>query len=593
MMHYPNPNQHNNDNTPLGRIILVVALSIAFFGIYMVLFPPKQPPKPTQTQTTQNLENAKAPAQGTPAPNSLDSLEDTKAQEARTHDLALKDSLIAIIQSQDFEIEIDALGRIRQVSLKDKKFTHDEQESLFSIIGSLLGFGSSKKEHIEKLPLFGDLELKPLEMRFSDGVINQKAYNTPYVLQNSQSPRIDFSGESQTIVLTQNLGEVRISKTLTFYRNLAYDVRIEVSNPNIEYFISNGMRPMGDKDTYAFRGVLLKKEDGSIQKLEDGDGERRDFPKASFVASVDRYYTSLFFTPDVAKGLYVSLDSDRSKNPMPYVRANGESVLQGYIGPKDFKILESINPSLSDVVEYGIITFFARWVFWLLAWLYDVCGNWGWAIVLLTIIVRIVLYPLSYKGMVSMQKLKDLAPKMKEIQERYKGDPQKLQMHMMELYKKHGANPLGGCLPLLLQIPVFFAIYRVLYNAIELKNSEWILWINDLSAIDPYFVLPVLMGVSMYVSQRLTPSNFTDPMQEKIFKMLPWFFMIFFIIFPFPAGLVLYWTVNNIFSIIQQISINAMLERKKQAEIAQHHAQNHFKEHKKEHKGGKYEKNRG
>ncbi|WP_394994710.1 membrane protein insertase YidC [uncultured Helicobacter sp.] len=592
-MHYPNPNQHNNDNTPLGRIILVVALSIAFFGIYMVLFPPKQPPKPTQTQTTQNLENAKAPAQGTPAPNSLDSLEDTKAQEARTHDLALKDSLIAIIQSQDFEIEIDALGRIRQVSLKDKKFTHDEQESLFSIIGSLLGFGSSKKEHIEKLPLFGDLELKPLEMRFSDGVINQKAYNTPYVLQNSQSPRIDFSGESQTIVLTQNLGEVRISKTLTFYRNLAYDVRIEVSNPNIEYFISNGMRPMGDKDTYAFRGVLLKKEDGSIQKLEDGDGERRDFPKASFVASVDRYYTSLFFTPDVAKGLYVSLDSDRSKNPMPYVRANGESVLQGYIGPKDFKILESINPSLSDVVEYGIITFFARWVFWLLAWLYDVCGNWGWAIVLLTIIVRIVLYPLSYKGMVSMQKLKDLAPKMKEIQERYKGDPQKLQMHMMELYKKHGANPLGGCLPLLLQIPVFFAIYRVLYNAIELKNSEWILWINDLSAIDPYFVLPVLMGVSMYVSQRLTPSNFTDPMQEKIFKMLPWFFMIFFIIFPFPAGLVLYWTVNNIFSIIQQISINAMLERKKQAEIAQHHAQNHFKEHKKEHKGGKYEKNRG
>ena len=592
-MHYPNPNQHNNDNTPLGRIILVVALSIAFFGVYMVLFPPKQPPKPTQTQTTQNLENPKAPAQGTPAPNSLDSLEDTKAQEARTHDLALKDSLIAIIQSQDFEIEIDALGRIRQVSLKDKKFTHDEQESLFSIIGSLLGFGSSKKEHIEKLPLFGDLELKPLEMRFSDGVINQKAYNTPYVLQNSQSPRIDFSGESQTIVLTQNLGEVRISKTLTFYRNLAYDVRIEVSNPNIEYFISNGMRPMGDKDTYAFRGVLLKKEDGSIQKLEDGDGERRDFPKASFVASVDRYYTSLFFTPDVAKGLYVSLDSDRSKNPMPYVRANGESVLQGYIGPKDFKILESINPSLSDVVEYGIITFFARWVFWLLAWLYDVCGNWGWAIVLLTIIVRIVLYPLSYKGMVSMQKLKDLAPKMKEIQERYKGDPQKLQMHMMELYKKHGANPLGGCLPLLLQIPVFFAIYRVLYNAIELKNSEWILWINDLSAIDPYFVLPVLMGVSMYVSQRLTPSNFTDPMQEKIFKMLPWFFMIFFIIFPFPAGLVLYWTVNNIFSIIQQISINAMLERKKQAEIAQHHAQNHFKEHKKEHKGGKYEKNRG
>ena len=579
-MYYPNPNQHNNDNTPLGRIMLVVVLSIAFFGIYMYLFPPKQSNTKAPATTQNTPVDSVSPISASQAPTTKDAL-----QQVSTHNLAIKDSLIAIIESEDFEIEIDALGRIRQVSLKDKKFTHDEQESLFSIVGSWLGFGSSKKEHIEKLPLFGDLELKPLEMRFSDVGINKKAYNTPYVLQktSNQGNRIAFDGESQNIVLTQDLGDVRITKTLTFYRNLSYDVRIEVSNPNLEYFISNGMRPMGDKDTYAFRGVLLKKEDGSIQKIEDGDGERKDFPKASFVASVDRYYTSLLFTPDVAKGLYISLDSDGSKNPMPYVRSSGESVLQGYIGPKDFKILESINPNLTDVVEYGMITFFARWVFWLLAWLYDVCGNWGWSIVLLTLIVRVILYPLSYKGMVSMQKLKDLAPKMKEIQERYKGDPQKLQMHMMELYKKHGANPLGGCLPLLLQIPVFFAIYRVLYNAIELKNSAWIFWINDLSAIDPYFVLPVLMGVSMYVSQRLTPSNFTDPMQEKIFKMLPWFFMVFFIIFPFPAGLVLYWTINNIFSIIQQMSINAMLERKKQAQIAQHHAQNHFKEH----KGGK------
>ncbi|MFC3867349.1 membrane protein insertase YidC [Helicobacter equorum] len=579
-MYYPNPNQHNNDNTPLGRIMLVVVLSIAFFGIYMYLFPPKQPNTQAPVATQHTSVDSVSPISASRAPNTKDIL-----QQATTHNLAIKDSLIAIIESADFEIEIDALGRVRQVSLKDKKFTHDEQESLFSIVGSWLGFGSSKKEHIEKLPLFGDLELKPLEMRFSDVAINKKAYNTPYVLEktSNQGNRIVFNGESQNIVLTQDLGDVRITKTLTFYRNLSYDVRIEVSNPNLEYFISNGMRPMGDKDTYVFRGVLLKKEDGSIQKIEDGDGERKDFPKASFVASVDRYYTTLLFTPDVAKGLYMSLDSDGSKNPMPYVRSSGESVLQGYIGPKDFKILESINPNLTDVVEYGMITFFARWVFWLLAWLYDVCGNWGWSIVLLTLIVRVILYPLSYKGMVSMQKLKDLAPKMKEIQERYKGDPQKLQMHMMELYKKHGANPLGGCLPLLLQIPVFFAIYRVLYNAIELKNSAWIFWINDLSAIDPYFVLPVLMGVSMYVSQRLTPSNFADPMQEKIFKMLPWFFMIFFIIFPFPAGLVLYWTINNIFSIIQQMSINAMLERKKQAQIAQHHAQNHFKEH----KGGK------
>ena len=201
--------------------------------------------------------------------------------------------------------------------------------------------------------------------------------------------------------------------------------------------------------------------------------------------------------------------------------------------------------------------------------------GWGWAIILLTLIVRIILYPLTYKGMVSMQKLKDLAPKMKEIQQKYKGEPQKLQAHMMDLYKKHGANPMGGCLPLLLQMPVFFAIYRVLYNAIELKGAAWLLWIQDLSVMDPYFVLPILMGITMYLQQHLTPATFNDPIQEKIFKFLPLIFTIFFV--TFPSGLVLYWFVNNIFSILQQLIINKAMERKKAREIAEHKEHKHQK----------------
>ena len=157
--------------------------------------------------------------------------------------------------------------------------------------------------------------------------------------------------------------------------------------------------------------------------------------------------------------------------------------------------------------------------------------------------------------------LKDLSPKLKEIQTKYKGDSQKLQLHMMELYKKHNVNPMGGCLPLLLQIPVFFAIYRVLYNAVELKDSAWLFWIQDLSAMDPYFILPILMGVTMYLQQHLSPATFNDPTQEKIFKLLPVFFTIFLI--TFPAGLILYWTVNNIFSIIQQVIINKVMQNKK------------------------------
>ena len=374
-------------------------------------------------------------------------------------------------------------------------------------------------------------------------------------------------------------------------------MRLELNKPNVEYFVSNGMRPTADPDTYAFRGVITRNvNDGVLTKVEDSDASKdylakiaADMREFSFVASVDRYYTSLFFTKS-PKGLYVVVSGDNAHNPMPYVRFYWNAEFSGYIGPKFYKLLQGIDESLTDAVEYGRITFFAKPLFLLLEYLYDLCGNWGWAIVLLTLIVRVVLYPLTYRGMVSMQKLKDLAPKMKELQTRYKDDPQKLQIHMMDLYKKHGANPIGGCLPLILQIPVFFAIYRVLHNAVELKSSAWILWIDDLSAIDPYFVLPVLMGLSMYVSQKLTPSNFTDPMQEKIFKMLPLIFAIFFIVFPFPAGLVLYWTVNNIFSIIQQMLINKVMEFKKAKEIALHHEKH---EHNKEIQQQTHKKQKG
>lgn len=233
------------------------------------------------------------------------------------------------------------------------------------------------------------------------------------------------------------------------------------------------------------------------------------------------------------------------------------------MGPKNYKDLEALNPQLIDVIDYGWFTFIAKPMFVLLQFLQGYIGNWGWTIVVLTILIKLVLYPLSYKGMMSMQKLKDLAPKMKDIQNKYKGDKQKQSMAMMELYKKHGANPMGGCLPLLLQIPVFFAIYRVLINAIELKGAPWILWIHDLAEMDPYFVLPILMGATMYIQQKITPNTMQDEMQKKIFQLLPIVFTFFFLWF--PAGLTLYWFVNNLFTIAQQYTINRIFEKKRVA----------------------------
>lgn len=564
-MYHPN---EQDSGISLTRVLLAVGLSIAFFAAYAYFFPQEQKKVEHKESANSKAENK---ADGAPSIDSASPAQET-SQIQSSPSKSLKQTIITRVDSEKFEIEFDALGRIKQVYLKDEKFTRSEQTSLFALVGEALGFKSVRQEH-DKLPLFGDSALHTMEMRFSNAEMNQKAFNTPYTASASH---LKIENAPIELVLTQNLASadgkepVVVKKILTIYPNLHYDVKIELSNPNLEYYISNGMRPTADSDTYAFRGVMTRNAiDGVLTRFEDDDVDREyaiknanDIRNSSFVASVDRYYTSLFYTQD-PNGFFVVVDGDKARNPMPYVRYEGNTAFSGYIGPKFYKELKSIDPTLTDVVEYGRITFFAKPLFLLLEYLYDVCGNWGWAIVLLTIIVRIILYPLTYKGMVSMQKLKDLAPKMKEIQTKYKGDSQKLQMHMMELYKKNGANPLGGCLPLLLQIPVFFAIYRVLHNAVELKSEDWIFWITDLSAIDPYFVLPVLMGVSMYISQKLTPSNFTDPMQEKIFKMLPLFFSLFFIIFPFPAGLVLYWTINNVFSILQQLSINKIMEQKK------------------------------
>jgi YidC/Oxa1 family membrane protein insertase len=193
--------------------------------------------------------------------------------------------------------------------------------------------------------------------------------------------------------------------------------------------------------------------------------------------------------------------------------------------------------------------------------MHDYIGNWGWTIVLVTVLIKLVLYPLSYKGMVSMNKLKELAPKVKEIQEKYKHDKQKSGAKMMEFYKREEVNPMGGCLPMLLQIPVFFSIYRVLLNSIELKGSEWILWIDDLASMDPYYVLPILMGITMYLQQLITPNQMQDELQKKLFQFLPVIFTFFFLWF--PAGLTLYWFINNLFTIGQQYYVNTLFTKAK------------------------------
>ncbi|SQB97728.1 inner membrane protein translocase component YidC [Helicobacter fennelliae] len=572
-----------NKNDMNSRVLMAVLISFVFIVIYSYFIPDTHKQQPAQTQNPQSQSAQNPATQANPqaqdsasaTPQISPASQFATSQTSSTPSLPQSRHIISKVISDDLEVEIDELGRISQVYLKDKKFTAPKQEGIFTHLGRLFGLNKQSAKPLEKLPLLSPNAVFPLEMRFQDFALNQEATTTPYSASTSQIAIDKDFKDSKTLILTQKLKSLTITKTLTFYfdntDHLKYDVKITLTQPTT-YFLSSGQRPIADDDGYAFHGVVLKENglDGTIEKIEDKDAKNtaQHFTQVPFIAASDRYFTTLLFTRDV-RGINVQVLAEvGTQNPIPYISLDSDMELEGYIGPKDYRDLQKVYAPLTDVVEYGLITFFAKPVFVLLDWLYSIFGNWGWAIIGLTIIVRIILFPLSYKGIMSMQKLKDLTPKMKEIQEQYKGNPQKLQMHMMQLYKKHGANPLGGCLPLLLQIPVFFAIYRVLYNAVELKSSEWIFWIHDLSVMDPYLVLPILMGLSMYIQQALTPSTL-DPMQARIFKLLPIIFTIFFI--TFPAGLVLYWTINNIFAILMQIMINKIIDKRRAEQIAQHH----------------------
>lgn len=224
-----------------------------------------------------------------------------------------------------------------------------------------------------------------------------------------------------------------------------------------------------------------------------------------------------------------------------------------YAGPKEYDRLKALNVGLDDIIDYGWFSAVAKPLFWVLKLFYKFLKNYGLAIIILTVLIRIVFIPLTNKSQKSMKEMQAITPKVNEIKEKFKNDPQRMNREVMDLYKKHKVNPLGGCLPMILQIPVFIALYNVLMYAIELRGAPFYFWIKDLSLKDPYYILPIVMGVSMVIQQKMTPTS-VDPMQSKMMMLLPIVFTFMFL--SLPSGLVLYWTVNNILSIAQQFYVN-------------------------------------
>ncbi|MBT0959964.1 membrane protein insertase YidC [Denitromonas iodatirespirans] len=374
---------------------------------------------------------------------------------------------------------------------------------------------------------------------------------------------------------------VAVDKLLTFHRDsyvidVAYEIRNGSDTPVRTDAYFQFLRDGEAAETTEAMGVSTftgpafytdanKFQKVSFDDIADGSAKFVKKDDNGWVAMVQHYFVSAYLPEQGVQREYFA----RKINDKFYTAgtilpvdeiAPGATASVGarlYSGPQEQEHLEAIAPGLDLVVDYGWLTVIAAPLFWVLQWFHNLTGNWGWAIILVTICLKIIFFPLSAASYKSMAKMRTLGPRLQRMKEQYGDDKARMQKEMMEIYKKEKINPLGGCLPILVQIPVFIALYWVLLGSVEMRQAPWLGWITDLSVKDPYFILPIIMGATMLIQMRLNPTP-PDPMQAKVMMAMPIVFTFMFLFF--PAGLVLYWVVNNTLSIAQQWQITKMIE---------------------------------
>ena len=374
-------------------------------------------------------------------------------------------------------------------------------------------------------------------------------------------------------------GGVKLVKTYTLTRgSYAIAVRHEVVNNSAAtiapqlylQLVRDGNKPAGESSFYStFTGPAIYTEAKKYQKVEFSDIEKNkvDIEKQAengYVAMVQHYFASAWMLADgVKRDLFMrkvdtNLYSVGMITPMDNIAPGSSKAIDArfFAGPQEEKVLESLAPGLELVKDYGWLTILAKPLYWLLDKLHSFLGNWGWSIVALVVLLKIAFYWLNAKAYASMAKMKAINPKVTEMRERLKDSPQQMQQEMMRIYREEKVNPMGGCFPIMVQIPVFIALYWVLLSSVEMRNAPWALWIHDLSSPDPFFVLPLVMTATTMLQTALNPAP-PDPMQAKLMWFMPLAFSVMF--FFFPAGLVLYWITNNILSIAQQWIINTRM----------------------------------
>ncbi len=372
---------------------------------------------------------------------------------------------------------------------------------------------------------------------------------------------------------------IKVTKTLVFKRGThVIDVEHKIENGSAEawqgrqYRQLQRSRPDGSGESafiYTYTGGVIYSEEEHYEKIEFDDMADKNLSRdinGGWAAMIQHYFLAAIVPPAEEDNLFYTKAPGDDRFVLglvsPSLSVNsgqtGTFTTRFYVGPKEQADLAKLADNLDLTVDYGMLSVIAKPVFWALNWFHGIFGNWGWAILMVTLIIKLIFYPLSAASYRSMANMRKFAPKMQQMKERYGDDRQKMSQAMMELYKKEKINPLGGCLPMMVQIPVFIALYWVLLESVELRQAPFIFWITDLSIKDPYYVLPLLMGVSMFVQQKLNPPP-PDPVQAKVMMALPIIFTLFFAFF--PAGLVLYWLANSVLSVAQQWYITAKIEK--------------------------------
>lgn len=443
----------------------------------------------------------------------------------------------------------------------------------------LLGYPVSLNEPVQPVRLLRDATPNLFVMQ--SGLLSNGSapdHYAPYNVAQTEYQLAAGQNELRVPMTWTSADGLTVTKTYILHRGShVIDVEFKVTNNSATEWQGRQYRQMQrtppesgseSRFIYTYTGGVLYSNENKYEKIEFDDMKEqavsRDI-KGGWAAMIQHYFLAAILPGENEENHYYSKAPGDERyvlglvSPAKTIAAGASDTFatRYYIGPKEQAVLADLAPGLDLTVDYGMLTVISKPLFWVLGWFERLFGNWGWAILMVTLIIKLAFYPLSSASYRSMANMRKFAPKLQQLKERYGDDRQKMTQAMMELYKKEKINPLGGCLPMIVQIPVFIALYWVLLESVELRQAPFIFWINDLAVRDPYYVLPLLMGVSMFIQQKLNPPP-PDPVQAKILMALPIIFTLFFAFF--PAGLVLYWLANSVLSVAQQWYITHKVE---------------------------------